>query len=84
MRELDTEKLFEAKKQLNDFLRDHPELVELQKTIDDTLKKAGNNVDNRLVAFRELMKEVLVPQLERLAKLGERLSLISGNKKDQE
>lgn len=56
--------VFEAKKQLNDFLREHPHLKPMQTEIDKLLKGAGSQ-HNRNVLLHRLMLEN-IGKLEKL------------------
>jgi hypothetical protein len=57
MTDEEIQKLFEAKMALSKFLNEHPNLREFQKKIDDTMSKAGNNVQNREIIFGTLVAE---------------------------
>ena len=63
---MNTQDFFTAKKRLNEFLEEYPQLKPLQAEIDLVLKKAGPNVDNRLMAFKGLTREWLTKDLEDL------------------
>ena len=56
---VDTQDYFTAKKRLNEFLEANPHLKPLQAEIELVLKKAGPNIDNKLVAFKKLAREWL-------------------------
>lgn len=49
-------KAFSAKKELQDFLNEHPQLKPYQKAIDKLLDNAGNQ-HNRIVILRQLMTD---------------------------
>jgi len=53
-----TEQQVEALKERDDFLREHPELREFQRKIDDRLRRAGS-AHNRLVVIYEMMMDSL-------------------------
>ena len=63
---MNTQDYFTAKKKLNEFLEANPQLKPLQAEVDLVLKKAGPNVDNRLAAFKGLIREWLIKDLEAL------------------
>ena len=48
---IDKTKYFEAKRKLNEFLEQHPEMKSFQKQIDEVLEKAGDNPENRLTVI---------------------------------
>lgn len=48
--------IFEAKRELNDFLREHPELKADQAAIEELLKGAGSQ-HNRNVVLQQLMAQ---------------------------
>ena len=50
----DTKRIFTAKQELNQLLRDKPYLQEMQDTLNKQLEKAGN-VHNRMVLLQNLM-----------------------------
>jgi len=79
---MDSAKLFQLRRELNEFLSEHPNLRPLQKRIDDTLKKAGSNVDNRLLYFKILMQDVMSEYVERLNQLGDDLKKTVTNLKE--
>jgi DnaJ-class molecular chaperone len=58
--------IFEKKKQLNDFLKEFPEMRPLQAKLEEQMRKAGS-IHNRQVVLHLAMKE-------QVAKLGEALS----------
>lgn len=60
--------IFEAKKQLNDFLREHPELQPMQNEINRLLKGAGSQ-NNRNVLLHRLLFENLIRLEEQTWKL---------------
>ncbi len=49
----------EALRERDDFLREHPELREFQRKIDDRLRRAGS-AHNRLVVIYEMMMDSLM------------------------
>lgn len=51
-----TERQIEALKERDDFLREHPELIEFQRKIDDRLRRAGS-AHNRFVVIYEMMMD---------------------------
>jgi hypothetical protein len=55
---MDTQALFKAKQDLNQFLREHPDLQPLQDKIDRVLNLAGNQ-QNRLAALSHLLNNSL-------------------------
>jgi hypothetical protein len=57
------------------FLREHPELLELQREIDDRLKNAMST-ENRLVLIHDLMMESFLKLDEKLKTLAESLDSI--------
>jgi hypothetical protein len=67
---MDTQQLFQAKKRLNEFLEEHPELKAEQAMIEEALNKAGNQ-ENRLNLAFHLM-------IEQLRELNEALSYFKG------
>ena len=52
---INTEAMFKAKQDLNNFLKEHPELQPLQVEIDQMLAKVGNDPDNRNSAIQAMM-----------------------------
>ena len=56
---MDTEKLWLAKQKLNEFLREHPELADVQAMIEENLRKAGSQ-ENRLAVLAALLRESLI------------------------
>lgn len=52
---IDTEKLFQAKQALNQFLLEHPELRDYQTEIELALKKCGNS-HNRMSTLAAMMR----------------------------
>lgn len=52
---IDSEALFKAKQELNQFLEKNPQAREFQKQIDELLKKAGDNPQNRMMALQDMM-----------------------------
>lgn len=66
---IDTKALFKAKKALNDFLREYPNMKGYQSLITSALDKAGSNPHNRLAVLTNLMvdnKKHLLTQLNKL------------------
>jgi hypothetical protein len=56
----DSQSIFEAKKALADFLEKHPELAELQAQYEAHMAKAGPNTENRLIFFKQFLRDFLV------------------------
>ena len=54
---IDKTKYFEAKRKLNEFLEQHPEMKSFQKQIDEVLEKAGDNPENRLTVIFSMMMD---------------------------
>ena len=65
---MDTAALFQAKQNLNDFLKEHPELRDVQAMIEESLRKAGKGTENRLAVIRSLMMASLIELNEALKK----------------
>ena len=63
-----TEKLFELKRKLAEFLRKHPELKEFQKEYENHMEKAGSKPENRLIFFKLFLQRVAERWRERLNK----------------
>ncbi len=59
------DKQVEALKERDDFLREHPELREFQRKIDDRLRRAGS-AHNRLVVIYEMMMDSFTELIARL------------------
>jgi len=70
---MDSMAMFKAKQELNQFLQDHPELRDLQTCIDETLRKAGPDVHNRLAAFNVIVRETARELAHRLTELSSTL-----------
>ena len=49
--------VFKYKKELADFLEEHPHMVPFQKEIDEALRKAGSNPHNRMTVLQAMMYE---------------------------
>jgi len=62
---MDTEDLFRKKRELNQFLMEHPELVSYQEEIERRLGDAGSQ-HNRMVVLNEMIQENLHLLLEKL------------------
>lgn len=56
---MDTEKIWLAKQKLNEFLREHPELADVQAMIEENLRRAGSQ-ENRMAIMAFLLRESLV------------------------
>jgi recombinational DNA repair ATPase RecF len=52
---MDTVALFKAKQELNRFLEENPRAKDMQKAIDVSLAKCGNNVTNRIAVLNAMM-----------------------------
>lgn len=52
---IDKKRVFEAKRKLADFLKDYPELQNLQEEIDTALKKAGKDPNNRMIVIHQML-----------------------------
>lgn len=52
---IDFEKIKMYREQINELLKEHPELEDLQKQIDESLKKAGSNKHERCRVIQEIM-----------------------------
>jgi hypothetical protein len=74
---IDSQALFAAKRQLSQFLEEHPEAAPLQQEIDNELKKAGPSAPNRIAILSMLMRY-------QLAKLSEAFSSLSAAATDQD
>ncbi len=75
---VNTEALFKAKQDLNQFLAEHPELVEQQGKIDAALRKCGDNPHNRMAVLRSLMRESLSSLGKAMGELKEAANKLSG------
>jgi methionine salvage enolase-phosphatase E1 len=58
-RGMDTEKIWLAKQELNKFLREHPELADVQAMIEENLRRAGNQ-ENRMAVLASFLRESLI------------------------
>jgi hypothetical protein len=67
---MDSEEYFKAKKRLNQFLADNPQLRPLQEEIDRHLNGAGN-AHNRLVILKKLMMDKVKELEEAMLDLAE-------------
>jgi methionine salvage enolase-phosphatase E1 len=56
---MDTEKIWLAKQKLNEFLREHPELADVQAMIEENLRRAGSQ-ENRMAIMAFFLRESLV------------------------
>jgi len=63
---MNTQALFKAKQDLNQFLREHPELQPLQDRVDRVLNQAGNQ-QNRIAILSHLLSNSLKDLTEALA-----------------
>ncbi len=64
MKVIDLKKVFELKKELQELLKDKPELQAFQEQIAGTLQKMGNNKQNRMVALSQMMQDHVKLQME--------------------
>ena len=56
---MDTAAMFKAKQDLNEFLREHPELLDVQAMIEENLRRAGSQ-ENRMAILATLLRESLL------------------------
>lgn len=63
-----TEEVFKAKQRLNEFLKEHPELLPLQQEITKRLNSAGNQ-HNRIAILNFMMQDSLQQLLVELESL---------------
>lgn len=71
--------VFQAKMELNTFLKKHPELRFYQKQLDKTLNKAGSN-HNRMVVLGRLINDNVQDLQKQLLKLKHGLEIFRNNK----
>ena len=65
---MDSEKIWLAKQKLNEFLREHPELADVQAMIEENLRKAGSQ-ENRMAVLAALLRESLIELSKALKKM---------------
>lgn len=66
---IDTKRLFELKRELNELTQANPELAKLQKQIDIALDKIGDNKYNRMILLNELMFDSLRKMSEKFVQI---------------
>lgn len=65
---MDSEQIWLAKQELNKFLREHPELADVQAMIEENLRKAGSQ-ENRMAVLAALLRESLIELSKALKKM---------------
>jgi methionine salvage enolase-phosphatase E1 len=66
--DMDSEQIWLAKQELNKFLREHPELADVQAMIEENLRKAGSQ-ENRMAVLAALLRESLIELSKALKKM---------------
>jgi len=56
---IDFKKIKDLRLELEELLKQRPDLRKLQDRIDKALQKAGSNTNNRLIVFKELVDDVM-------------------------
>jgi hypothetical protein len=83
---IDEKKVFQLKKELNEFLRENPKGREFQKKIDAELAKAGNQHNRLNVIFGMMVESYteLVKNIKKLREESERLEKLANQSKKSE